>query len=314
MADDVLVNNLTTDTAPQYNVSTDEVIVNGAGGLAHVQHFKLVDGTENGTAGIPGDAANGLDVDVTRLPALAAGANVIGSLAANQSVNAAQINGVTPLMGAGAGGTGSLRVNIATDQLVIPVSDNAGSLTVDAPVATPLAARLSDGAAFLTTTSGRLAVDGSGVTQPVSGTVTANQGTPNTAANKWPVSVTDGTSTSAVKAASTAAVAADPALVVAHSPNSPTPAGTATIGGVLVQGTDGVTSNLTAYVQNFGGRNELAVQDDVSARQLDTMILLLQEIAYRLALISGDTSSGRFDSAAVERSSVFNERFASNAA
>lgn len=37
------------------------------------------------------------------------------SLAANQSVNAAQINGVTPLMGNGATGTGALRVSIAND-------------------------------------------------------------------------------------------------------------------------------------------------------------------------------------------------------
>jgi hypothetical protein len=71
----------------------------------------------------------------------------------------------------------SMRVVIASDQTVVPISDNAGSLTVDAPVGTPLAARLSDGTSFLTTTSGRLAVDGSGVTQPVSGTITANAGT-----------------------------------------------------------------------------------------------------------------------------------------
>src|SRR5882724_6959587 len=55
---------------------------------------------------------------------------------------------------------------------------------------------------------------------PVSGTVTANQGTANTAANAWPAKVTDGTNTAAVKAASTAAAAADPALVVALSPNN----------------------------------------------------------------------------------------------
>ena len=51
---------------------------------------------------------------------------------------------------------------------VVPVGDGAGSLTVDAPVSTPVAARLSDGTAFLTTTSGRLAVDPSGVTSPIS--------------------------------------------------------------------------------------------------------------------------------------------------
>lgn len=37
------------------------------------------------------------------------------ALAANQSVNAAQINGVTPLMGNGATGTGSQRVTVASD-------------------------------------------------------------------------------------------------------------------------------------------------------------------------------------------------------
>lgn len=43
--------------------------------------------------------------------------------------------------------------------------------------------------------------DGSGVTQPVSGSVsvsgsvTTNQGTPTSAANSWPVEVTDGTNT-----------------------------------------------------------------------------------------------------------------------
>lgn len=36
-------------------------------------------------------------------------------------------------------------------------------------------------------------VDGSGVTQPVSGTVTANQGTAAAIAGAWPIEVTDGT-------------------------------------------------------------------------------------------------------------------------
>lgn len=44
------------------------------------------------------------------------------ALPANQSVNVAQINGVTPLMGAGNTGTGSPRVTIATDQATVPVS------------------------------------------------------------------------------------------------------------------------------------------------------------------------------------------------
>lgn len=42
------------------------------------------------------------------------------ALPANQSVNVAQINGVTPLMGAGNTGTGSPRVTTATDNAAIP--------------------------------------------------------------------------------------------------------------------------------------------------------------------------------------------------
>jgi hypothetical protein len=99
----------------------------------------------------------------------------------------------------------SIPTVIASDQSAVPVSDGGGSLTVD-------------------------------------GTVTANQGTAAALSGAWPVKVTDGTNTlptgdavsraifekitdgtntAAVKAASTAAVATDPALVVALSPNNP---------------------------------------------------------------------------------------------
>ena len=44
---------------------------------------------------------------------------VSGALTANQSVNVAQVNGVTPLMGAGNTGTGSPRVTLATDQAAL---------------------------------------------------------------------------------------------------------------------------------------------------------------------------------------------------
>lgn len=87
-----------------------------------------------------------------------------------------------------------------------------------------------------------LKIDGSAVTQPVSGTITANQGNAAVLSGAWTVKVTDGTNSmptgdvasraifhkatdgtnvAAVAAASTAAVAADPALVVSLSPNTP---------------------------------------------------------------------------------------------
>lgn len=62
-------------------------------------------------------------IALLQAPVLQTGANVIGSLVANQSVNVAQFNGVTPLMGAGNSGTGAQRVTISTDQL--PVATKA---------------------------------------------------------------------------------------------------------------------------------------------------------------------------------------------
>lgn len=59
-------------------VATDEV--NTGGGAAHVQLMKLLSGADGSTERIGGDAANGLDVDVTRLPALPAGTNNIGDV------------------------------------------------------------------------------------------------------------------------------------------------------------------------------------------------------------------------------------------
>lgn len=109
------------------SVATDDV----AG--IHFQRIKLVDGTADSAVAIPGDAANGLDVDVTR---------VQGTVA----VSAASL----PLPSGAA---------TAAKQ---PALGTAG--TPSAEVITV------QGVASMTA----LKVDGSAVTQPVSGTVTAN--------------------------------------------------------------------------------------------------------------------------------------------
>jgi hypothetical protein len=44
-------------------VAADDVAVNG-GSIAKVQYVKLVDGTANGTAGLPGDGTDGLLVNL----------------------------------------------------------------------------------------------------------------------------------------------------------------------------------------------------------------------------------------------------------
>jgi hypothetical protein len=220
----------------------------------------------------------------------------------------------------------------------VAVTDNAGSITVDAPVGTPAFVRLSDGAAAITTlpvslasvpshpvtNAGTFAVQVTSApttavtgtfwqaTQPVSGTVSANAtlsaettkviGTVNVAASQtiattnagtfavqaaqsgtWNIGSittlptlanvttvgtvsaitagpaigsgfyvrnTDGTNTAAVKAASTAAIATDPALVVAISPNNTVPVSLAsvpshavTLASTTITGTVAVTDN-----------------------------------------------------------------------
>jgi hypothetical protein len=75
--------------------------------------------------------------------------------------------------------------------------------------------------------------------------VTANQGSPNTLANAWPVEITDKTNGPvAIKPPSTAAAASDPSLVAALSPNSPLPAGSNIIGSVKLD--DGAGSAITS--------------------------------------------------------------------
>ena len=76
----------------------------------------------NGVAPTMGNGISGTGVqrvtlasDSTGQVALAAGAATIGSLAANQSVNTSQINGVAPSMGNGVDGTGVQRVTLASD-------------------------------------------------------------------------------------------------------------------------------------------------------------------------------------------------------
>jgi len=125
-------------------------------------------------------------------------------------------------------------------QIVIGAAANGAAVTGN-----PVLVAGSDGTnarSIRTATDGTVRVDPTGTTtQPVSGTVTANQGTAASLSSKWPVQVTDGTNTmptgdavgraifekitdgtntATVKAASTAPAATDPALVVALSPNT----------------------------------------------------------------------------------------------
>jgi hypothetical protein len=136
------------------------------------------------------------------------------ALPAHQSVNVDQLNGTTIDTNSGTKSAGTLRVVIATDQpqltnklLVTPDSvalpahqscnvDQWNGTTVDTNSGNKSAGTVrvvlaTDQPAL----TNALKVDPSGVTSPVSGTVTANQGTANSLANGWPVQITDLTHT-----------------------------------------------------------------------------------------------------------------------
>jgi hypothetical protein len=151
------------------------------------------------------------------------GANisVSASIAANSSVNVNQVGGTAVDSNSGNKSAGTQRVVIATDQ---PQLTNA------------------------------MKVDGSGVTQPVSGTVNAAEsGTwtvqPGNTANTtpWLVKGNDGTNSWTVKAAGTAPAAADTAVVVAPSPN------TQGCGGQAIASTIWTPLNITANTKLVSG-------------------------------------------------------------
>ena len=156
------------------------------------------------------DNGGSITVDTPQLPAALVGGRldvVVGAAlpAGTNNIGDVDVLSVPAPLSTTGGGTeaAALRVTVANDSTgVLSVDDNGGSLTVD-------------------------------------GTVTANQGTAAATVGAWPIKVTDGTNTAAVKAASTAAVAADPALVVAISPNNPV---TTTAAADVVPATQNITT------------------------------------------------------------------------
>lgn len=135
------------------NIAVDVV------GSLKYQRIKIDVGAGGANVPLVGDATYGIPVDIKRFPATAVLVN--NPTAANLKVDASGV--------------------------AVPVTDNSGSLTVDAPAATPVAVRLSTGSAFIDTI-------------PVSGSLTAAQGAPAVAANRWLVQLHDGTTAAAVDA------------------------------------------------------------------------------------------------------------------
>ncbi len=190
MADNITVDN---GALADYTVADDEVQVAGTQPLAHVQFMKLVDGTLNGTDPISGTAANGLDVDVTR---------VQGSVAVTGPLTDAQLRAVAVPISAAAlplpagAATAALQLadghNVTVDNAAgvaaVNIQDGGNVITVDGTVsvtepvtvdATDLdirnlahtqdSVRIGDGTDLaLVSAAGALLVDASATTQPVS--------------------------------------------------------------------------------------------------------------------------------------------------
>ena len=149
-----MANNIPITAGSGTNVSTDQITSDSS----HAQLIKLLISAAGDRTPIPATAANGLTVDVTRVQGVVT---------------------VTPNSGA--------VFHVDDNSSTLSVDDGGGSLTVDAPAATPIAVRLSTGAAFIDTI-------------PVSGSVTAAQGAPAAAANRWLVQHHDGTTAATVDA------------------------------------------------------------------------------------------------------------------
>ena len=117
--------NLIRKDTPASEVSLDGDNIAARGNSAGAQYVEVL----SGTAKIGGDAANGLDVDVTRLPALVAGSANIGDVDV--------LTVPAPLSTTG-GGTeaAAMRVTIANDSTgVLSIDDGGNIITVDGTVA-----------------------------------------------------------------------------------------------------------------------------------------------------------------------------------
>jgi len=234
MADDITLN----AGSGGATLATDEI-----SGPRHVQYVKLMNGTADAADVIAGEATNGLDVDVTRLPADQAltdnitsnGDSVVLDIGRGEASAGVQITGTWSatlefqatlddtnwftifahngtdkassttsngnfLLGVGgysqvrviatAFGSGTAVVTIIAGRgsqsvvLVLPLpagTNSIGEVTANAGTNLNTSALAVESGGNLdsiaTALAGTLTVDGSGSTQPISGTVTANAGT-----------------------------------------------------------------------------------------------------------------------------------------
>jgi hypothetical protein len=155
--------------------------------------------------------ATAVPVSLATLPALATGTNSIGNIGTVSTItNLLQLGGTAISMGTGIRDAGTQRVTIATNDSV-PVTGTFWQTTQPVSLTSlPSLAAGSNAIGSITNTSFASTQSGTWTVQPGN---TANT-TP------WLTRLSDGTNSVAIKGASASAVANDPALVVAVSPNN----------------------------------------------------------------------------------------------
>lgn len=260
----------TTLGSPMQNTGGTVTVIQPTGTNLHV----IID-----SSALPSGAAtsanqtNGNQItQVSSLPSIPSGSNSIGNVGLNTGSNIigslANISGTISLPTNAAQETGGHLASIDSKL----ADDGSGNLKVNLETSIPAGSNAIGGVTQSGVwTIGRtwnLSSGSDSVSAVVSGSVTANQGTPAALTAAWPVEVTDGThtlptmdaaaragyqhitdgtNTAAVKASSTAALTTDPSLVIALSPNSSLPAGTNSLG----------TVGLNAGSSNIGSLNNI---------------------------------------------------------
>lgn len=118
IADDAAFTPGTTSVTPvgaMFDDVTPDSVNEGDAGVLRMSANRNLYSTIRDAAG----NERGANVNASNELLVNAGSVTIGTFPDNEPFNVAQINGVTPLMGAGNTGTGSLRVTVATDQAAL---------------------------------------------------------------------------------------------------------------------------------------------------------------------------------------------------
>ncbi len=230
------------------------------------------------------DAAGELQIDVLTLPNVVIGSGTVTTVSTVTSLT--QLNGAAISMNTGVRDAGTQRVTIATND-VVPITDNSSSLTVDAPVATPVFVRLSDGSAAISTLPVSVAAAATSIAKAEDVLAAdGDVGVPALAVRKATPANTSGTDgdyeflqMSAGRLWTSATI--DTAL----------PAGTALIGKVGIDQTTPGTTNAVAIAQL--GANTIATGNGTSSTGVQRVALISDPTANTVAYNVNTNSLGR---------------------